>query len=65
MNRNRVLKRPFYPRQNEDVLAKVKNKHTIPKQAGEIRIIACDIAPEGGSKKRQLSLHLYPCSAWK
>lgn len=50
MNRNRVLKRPFYPRRNEDVLAKAKNKYAIPKQAGEIRIIACDIAPEGGSK---------------
>lgn len=49
LNKNRVLKRPFYPRKNEDVLSKVKAKHTIPKQAGEIRIIACDIAPEGGT----------------
>ena len=48
LNRNRVLKRPFYPRRNEDVLSKVKNKYAIPKQAGEIRIVACDIAPEGG-----------------
>jgi hypothetical protein len=49
LNKNRVLKRPFYPRKNEDVLSKVKAKHTIPKQAGEIRIVACDIAPEGGT----------------
>lgn len=49
LNKNRVLKRPFYPRKNEDVLSKIKAKHTIPKQAGEIRIVACDIAPEGGT----------------
>ncbi len=48
MNRNRVLKRPFYPRSHEDVLTKTKNKYAIPRQKGEIRIVACDIAPEGG-----------------
>lgn len=49
LNRNRVLKRPFYPRKNEDVLSRVKYKQQIPKQKGEVRIISCDIAPEGGA----------------
>lgn len=48
ISRNRVLKRPFYPRRNEDVLSKVKNKYALPKQTGEIRIVSCDIAMVGG-----------------
>lgn len=40
----RTLLQPFYPRRNEDVLAKTKNKYAIPKQNGEIRVISCDIA---------------------
>ena len=48
LNRNRVLKRPFYPRRNDDVITKAKQKNIIPKQPGEIRVIACDIAMEGG-----------------
>lgn len=48
LNRNRVLKRPFYPRRNEDVFGRGKNKYAIPKQAGEIRIVSCDIAIVGG-----------------
>lgn len=50
LNKNRVLKRPFYPRRNEDVLTKAKNKYAIPKQAGEIRIVACDIAMVSGKE---------------
>jgi len=49
LNKNRVIKRAFYPRRNEDVLSHTKNKYAIPKQKGEIRIIACDIASEGGN----------------
>lgn len=49
LNRNRVLKRPFYPRRNEDFVSKVKNRFAIPKQKGEIRIVSCDIASEGGT----------------
>jgi len=48
LNKNRCLKRPFYPRKNEDVLTRVKNPFAIPRQQGEIRIVACDIATEGG-----------------
>lgn len=48
LNKNRVLKRPFYPRRDADALARSKNKYAIPRQKGEIRIVACDIAPEGG-----------------
>ena len=40
----RTLLQPFYPRKNEDVVAKVKNKYSIPRQNGEIRIVSCDIA---------------------
>lgn len=49
LNKNRVLKRPFYPRKDEDVLSRIRQKHPIPRQNGEIRIVSCDIAPEGGS----------------
>ncbi len=49
LNKNRVLKRPFYPRKNEDVLSRIKPKDILPKQPGEIRVVSCDIAPEGGS----------------
>lgn len=41
---NQALKRAFYPRNNADVINKVKNKFAIPKQDGEIRVISCDIA---------------------
>lgn len=50
LNKNRVLKRAFLPRRNEDVIAHIKNKYILPKQNGEIRIVCCDIAPEGGDK---------------
>lgn len=46
LNNNRVTKRAFYPRQDMDVVSRTKNKYAIPKQAGEIRIISCDIAME-------------------
>ena len=46
LNKNRRLKRAFYPRRDDDVLMKVKNPYAIPKQNGEIRIISCDIAME-------------------
>lgn len=48
LNKNRCLKRPFYPRKNEDVLTRAKNPYTIPRQNGEIRIVSCDVAIEGG-----------------
>lgn len=48
LNRNRRLKRAFYPRKNEDVLTRQRNKYDIPKQVGEKRIISCDIAMEEG-----------------
>lgn len=50
LDRNRVLRRPFYPRKDEDVFNRVKNPYAIPKQKGELRIVSCDIATEGGAK---------------
>ncbi len=37
-------KKAFYPRRYEDVRNKKKNPYSIPKQNGEIRIVACDMA---------------------
>lgn len=44
LNKNQRLHKAFYPRKNADYISRVKNKHAIPKQEGEIRIISCDIA---------------------
>ena len=42
--KNQRSKKPFYPRLIDDVRCKKKNPHEIPKQDGEIRIVACDMA---------------------
>lgn len=44
LNKNRTNKKAFYPRLNEDVKNKRKNPYEIPKQQGEIRVLACDMA---------------------
>lgn len=44
LQQNQRLKRPFYPRNAVEVLAKRKNPYEISKQEGEIRIVACDMA---------------------
>lgn len=46
---NQNLKRVFYPRDNADVRIGTKNKFAIPKQDGEIRIVACDFAFVSGA----------------
>lgn len=48
--KNQNLKRVFYPRRDEDVRTKVKNKYAIPKLDGEIRVISCDFAFVAGDK---------------
>lgn len=47
---NQVLKQVFYPRNHKDVKFNKRNKYTIPKQEGEIRVISCDIAFVEGKK---------------
>lgn len=47
---NQVLKQVFYPRNHKDVKFHKRNKYTIPKQEGEIRVISCDIAFVEGKK---------------
>lgn len=42
--RQQRLVRPFYPRKTIDVLSGKKNPFAIPKQEGEIRVVACDMA---------------------
>ena len=42
--KNQTNKKAFYPRRYEDVRSKKKNPYSIPKQNGEIRIVACDMA---------------------
>lgn len=44
LTKNQINKRAFFPRQHYDVRSKRKNPHSIPKQAGEIRIVSCDMA---------------------
>lgn len=44
LNKNRTNKKAFYPRLDEDVKNKRKNPYDIPKQQGEIRVLACDMA---------------------
>lgn len=46
---NQRCKKPFYPRRTLDVLSKRKNPYSIPKQNGELRIVACDMAFTGGA----------------
>lgn len=41
---NQVNKKAFYPRKTEDVKNRHKNPYAIPKQPGEIRVLACDMA---------------------
>ena len=41
---NQVLQRAFYPRKPEDAVARSKNHFALPKQPGELRVVACDIA---------------------
>ena len=44
LTRQQRISRPFYPRKLIDVLSNKKNPYELPKQSGEIRIIACDMA---------------------
>lgn len=44
LTKNQVNKKAFYPRRYEDVINKKKNPYVIPKQAGEIRVLSCDMA---------------------
>ena len=44
LKENQTLVRAFYPRRNEDVVNRVKNKYALPKQPGELRVVSCDIA---------------------
>lgn len=44
LQQNQRAKRPFYPRTLLDFKSGKKNPYDIPKQKGEIRIVACDMA---------------------
>lgn len=44
LKENQTLVKAFYPRRTEDVLARNKNRFSLPKQPGELRVVACDIA---------------------
>lgn len=44
LTQNQRNKKAFYPRKNEDVKARHKNVCPMPKQPGEIRVLACDMA---------------------
>lgn len=44
LQQNQRIKKPFYPRTILDFKMNKKNPYDIPKQKGEIRIVACDMA---------------------
>lgn len=44
LTQNQVNKKAFYPRKLDDVRNKHKNPYAIPKQVGEVRVLACDMA---------------------
>lgn len=44
LQQNQRAKKPFYPRTLPDFKSSKKNPYDIPKQKGEVRIIACDMA---------------------
>ncbi|SEU08574.1 Phage Terminase [Lacrimispora sphenoides] len=44
LTQNQVNKKAFYPRKLDDVRNKHKNPYAIPKQIGEVRVLACDMA---------------------
>lgn len=44
LTKNQVNKKAFYPRKLDDVRNKHKNPYAIPKQVGEVRVLACDMA---------------------
>lgn len=44
LTKNQTNKKAFYPRKYEDVKNRHKNPYSIPKQNGEIRVLACDMA---------------------
>ena len=58
LTENQRLKQVFYPRKDEDVRCNKKNKYIIPKQDGEIRVVACDIAFVAG---KQNDNSIYSC----
>ena len=63
VKQNQTLKRPFYPLKNEDFLAGIRNKYSIPKQNGEIRILSCDIAMmdrDGNDKSAYSCIRMLP-----
>ena len=50
LSRQQRIQRPFYPRKLIDFLSHKKNPYEIPKQFGELRIVACDMAFIQGDK---------------
>ena len=50
VNDNRISKQVWYPRQNRDYIARKRHSYDIPKQYGEIRVVACDLAFMAGVK---------------
>lgn len=56
LEKNRKLKKAFYPRKNLDVIEKKKNKLDIKKIDGEIRIISVDISMISGKENDNTSI---------
>lgn len=56
LNKNRKLKKAFYPRKNIDVIENRKNKFDIKKVDGEIRVISVDVSMISGSENDNTSI---------
>lgn len=56
LNKNRKLKKAFYPRKHIDVLEKKKNKFDIKKIDGEIRIVSVDVSMISGKENDNTSI---------
>ena len=44
LQQNQRLRKPFYPRTTIDFKMNKKNPYDIPRQKGEVRLVACDMA---------------------
>lgn len=44
-----VMKRAWYPKQTSEIFSRQKNRYSLPRQNGEIRIVSCDIAMVEGA----------------
>lgn len=50
LNKNQIIKKPFYPKNNLEYRQRAKNPYDVLKQSDEIRVLSCDFAFVEGKK---------------